>query len=176
MPRFVYCQPGETIQAAKNRLEICRESGLPEFIEKALKRWAGDHPLTIRMQAEALDLPESTLANSINPEISNCNYQLRRLINHMWLLGDLTFLDDLEFAVGRVAFPIPQPDAPPADLNREFACYIREFSDVVDAHGKAIAGRIIRPGEVDDLRREVKELVRQALTYLAAVEKTVEVI
>lgn len=175
MPRFTYCQPGETIQAAKKRLEICRESGLPEFIEKAFKRWASAHHFTIRMQAEGLGLPESTLANSINPEISNCNYQLRRLIDHIWLLGDLTFLDDLEFAVGRVAFPIPQPDAPPADLNREFACYIREFSEVVEAHGKAISDRVIRPGEVDNLRREVKELVRQALTYLSAVEKSVEV-
>jgi Mg2+ and Co2+ transporter CorA len=75
-----------------------------------------------------------------------------------------------------VAFPIPQPDAPPEDLNKEFANYIREFSDVVEAHGKAIFDRRIKRGEVEELRREVKELVRQALTYLAAIEKAEEVL
>jgi hypothetical protein len=109
MPRFTYYQPGETIQAAKKRLEICRAAMLCESIEKSLQLWAQNHSYTIRLQAEALGLPESTLANSMNPDIPKCNYQLRRLIDHMWLLGDLSFLDDLEFAVGGWLFQFRNP-------------------------------------------------------------------
>ena len=57
------------------------EFTLPEeTVKEALQRWAKGHRMPLRRQAELLGVPESTLANAVNPHIDSCHYQLRHLL------------------------------------------------------------------------------------------------
>jgi len=145
-----------------------------ETLKEALQAWAKAAPMTLKLQADLLGIPESTLANALNPNIDNMHYHLRWLIPHTLLLGDLGALDYLEACVGRVAFPLPEVPECVADLQAELARTIKEFGDVVTTAGQALEdGRILR-NEVKRIEREIHELVRQALGFLQSVKDRME--
>jgi len=145
-----------------------------ETLKEALQRWAKSSSMTLKLQADLLGIPESTLANALNPNIDNMHYHLRWLIPQTLLLGDFGALDYLEACVGRVAFPMPEVPECVADLQFELAKTVKEFGDVVSSCGEALEdGRILR-NEVKRIEREVHELVRQSLGFLRSVKDRME--
>ncbi len=151
------------------------EITLPEeTVKEALQRWAKGHRMPLRRQAELLGIPESTLANAVNPHIDSCHYQLRHLVPQTMLLQDLAMMDYLESCLGRVAFAIPRAPECLADLQGELARTIKEFGDVVQAAGEALEDGLISRNEVKRIEREVYELVRQAMGFLQSVKDRME--
>ena len=64
------------------------EKGQPEeTLKEALQRWAKSFPMTLKLQADLLGIPESALANALNPNIDSMHYHLRWLIPHTVVVG-----------------------------------------------------------------------------------------
>jgi len=151
------------------------EVSLPEeTVKEALQRWAKGHRMSLRRQAELLGIAESTLANSVNPHIDNCHYQLRHLVSQTMLLQDFGMMDYLESCLGRVAFGLPGAPECVVDLQGELARTIREFGDVVQVSGEALEDGLISRNEVKRIEREVHELVRQVMGFLQSVKDRTE--
>lgn len=136
-----------------------------ETVKEALQRWAKGHRMPLRRQAELLGVPESTLANAVNPHIDSCHYQLRHLVPHTLLLQDFGMVDYLESCLGRVGFAMLGSPACVADLQAELARTIREFSDVVVASGEALEDGSLSRDEVVRAERDIT-LARTTAGYI----------
>jgi len=150
------------------------EETLREFLHRWCKEVGKAAGLSLKRQAELLDLAESTLGNSINPYMDRMDYKLSWLVRHMLILGSFAPLDYLEACVGRVAFPIPDCPAELADLNSELALTIKEFGDVVMETGKALEDGRLQRHEVVKVEREIDEVVRQLMAFRQVLKDSME--
>lgn len=145
-----------------------------ETLREMLQRWTKSAPMPVRHQAEHLNLPESTLGNSVNPHLDRMDYKLSWLIPHMLLVGNLEPLEYLASCVGCVLIKVPEAPAELADLNSELALVIKEFGDVVMETGKALEDGRIQRHEVVRIEREIDESVRQSLALKQALKDRME--
>lgn len=153
------------------RIVPCFEPEEP--LKEVLQRWAKGSRLTLVRQADHLNVPKSTLANYVNPDVPDCHYPLRLLIPQTVLLNDFAVLDYLEACVGRVAFRLPEISNEFKGFRRELAATVKEFGEVLEATGTALLDNHVSSEELVLIEREVNELVRQALCFLESLKKAV---
>jgi hypothetical protein len=82
--------------------------------------------------------------------------------------GDFQILDALEAQVGRVAFVLPSGEASD-ELHARVAATVKEFGEMLQTSGQALADGRLTSAERDALVNEIDESVRVLCEYRAAV-------
>ncbi|MFQ5701433.1 MAG: phage regulatory CII family protein [Acidobacteriota bacterium] len=85
--------------------------------------------------------------------------------------GNTAILDFLEAAVGRIAFDIPRPDAPPELAIKSAGLIAKEAGEVIETIADAILDGRITKAEAHRIQREAKDAIRELARALAVVDR-----
>ena len=119
--------------------------------------------------AERLNMGYSMLANSANPDLETFHFQLQNLIPLVNETKNSDVLDYIEEACGRVAYNIPPAQHSIAAVQKALLGTIKEFGDLTQAAGEALADNVIIESEKKRIKKEGLALVRQTLTFINTV-------
>lgn len=142
---------------------------LPRTLREALYELVHRSPVPAKVQAEELGISYSYLCNAanLNLEGEGFDYQLRQLLPHTRLTGNVVVMDFLERSLGRVAMRLPAAAPPPlAEVVLALGRASQEFGELVEAVGAAVRDGRIDAAEYARLQQEGWELIRKTVLLL----------
>ncbi|MDH4319913.1 MAG: hypothetical protein OEV73_00290 [Desulfobulbaceae bacterium] len=127
----------------------------------------GNTPM--KAMAEELGCSYSTLANSVNPNIPELEFQLGRFIPTLRLSQNFAALYHICHAVDHIALPLPTAPKCLEALNKELLKTIKEFSDLTQAASQRLADGHASHKDAAAIEKEGMDLVRQTMAYIHSV-------
>jgi len=125
----------------------------------------------IKVQAEELGISYSGLANAVNPDLPEFQFQLRHFLSLCHIGGRTDALDYMEAALGRVAFSLPTATICHQQINGELATCFKEFGEFGEVAAKAINDNHISSSEAKRIEKELLDLVQQAMGFLRLIQE-----
>ena len=133
--------------------------------------------LSVAAIAEEVDMTEGYLYKAALPDqdmdsatATGVRFPLKKLIPLIRATQDFQVLDFIEAALGRVAVPLPDDGVSAEEVQTALCSTIKEFGDVVQITGRALADNRITIAEAGRIKEETWELIRQATLFLHVVE------
>ena len=129
-------------------------------------------PLGLKAAADMVGMNKSDLSNRLNVNMPEHRPTLEAFVMHLLSGMDTAPLDEIEHAIGRVAFQLPDVEAH-ANLAAELAKAGREFSDVCSSMAEALEdGRVTRR-EFERFSKETDEAIAALAELREAMRKEV---
>jgi len=137
------------------------------------------HPtLSVEAIAEQMGMSASYLYRSATldpdtdgPDASGVRFPLKQLIPLTRVTGDYQVLDLIEFTLGRIAIPLPQPGkGSTTDMQTKALNAVVEFGDLIREINFSITDGNISEEDRRRIEREGREAVQSIMVLLQSIE------